>query len=74
MRRELVRHGVRLSITPDGKLRRQADQPPPAELVEGMRQHRAALVRQLEEGRFPDGRLDVAALPLLPGRCGTCAR
>ena len=48
--------------------------PPPAALVEAMREHRAALLRQVQEGRLPDGRLDVAALSALPGRCGSCAR
>ena len=39
-----------------------------------MREHREALLRQVQEGRLPDGRLDVAALSALPGHCGSCAR
>ena len=39
-----------------------------------LRVHREALLRQVQEGRLPDGRLDVAALSALPGRCGSCAR
>lgn len=71
---ELARHGVSLKATPEGKLRPRADQPPPAELVEAMRQHRAALLRQVEEGRLPDGRLDITRLTAAPGHCGSCAR
>ena len=74
LRRELVRHGVNLAVSEAGKLRPSAATPPPAELVEAMREHRAALLRQVQEGRLPDGRLDVAALSALPGRCGSCAR
>lgn len=70
---ELVQHGVSLSLTPDGKLRRQADQPPPAAVVESIREHRALLVRRLERGQRPDGRLNAAALKGQPGRCVGCA-
>jgi hypothetical protein len=72
VRLSLVRHGITLSLTAEGKIKPKADQPPPAELVEGMREHREHLVRQLKEGRLPDGRLDVAALSLQPGRCASC--
>ncbi|WP_216319742.1 hypothetical protein [Deinococcus aestuarii] len=74
LRRELVRHGVSLAVTAEGKLRPSADARPPRELVEAMREHRAALLRQVEEGRLPDGRLDVDRLAAEPGHCGCCAR
>ena len=75
---ELVRlldqHGVNLALTAEGKLKPTADQQPPAEVIEGIRAHRAALVRRLERGQRADGRLDVARLSALPGHCGSCAR
>lgn len=74
LRRELVRHGVNLAVGEAGKLRPSAATPPPAELVEAMREHRAALLRQVQEGRLPDGRLDVTRLSSTPGHCGCCAR
>lgn len=74
VRAALVRHGVSLAATPEGKLRPRAELPPPRELVEAMREHRAALLRQVEESRLPDGCLDLAQLGTLPGRCATCAR
>ena len=74
LRRELVRHGVSLAVSEAGKLRPSAATPPPAEVVEAMREHRAALLRQVAEGRLPDGRLDVARLSSAPGHCGCCAR
>ncbi|GAA5513803.1 hypothetical protein Dcar01_02551 [Deinococcus carri] len=74
LRRTLAPLGVSLSVTPAGKLRYDAPRGLPAELVEAMRAQRAALLRQVEEGRLPDGRLDVAALAAAPGRCGCCAR
>lgn len=74
LRRELVRHGVTLAVSEAGKLRPSAATPPPRELVEAMREHREALLRQVAEGRLPDGRLDLARLSSAPGHCGCCAR
>lgn len=74
LRRELVRHGVTLAVSEAGKLRPSAAAPPPRELIEAMREHRAALLRQVQEGRLSDGRLDVARLAAAPGHCGSCAR
>lgn len=74
LREHLARHGVSLTVTEEGKLRPHAPEAPPAELLEAMREHRAALVRQVKEGRLPDGRLDVARLAAAPGHCGCCAR
>lgn len=74
LRAQLARHGVSLTITEEGKLRPHAAEAPPAELIEAIREHRAALLRQVEEGRTADGRLDVAWLATQPGRCGTCTR
>lgn len=69
--RALAQHGVFLTLTPDGKLKPTADQQPPADLVEAIRAHRAVLVRRLERGQLPDGRLNMAALQ---GRCVSCGR
>lgn len=68
--RLLAQHGVSLSLTQAGKLRPQADTPPPADVLEGIKRHRAALVRRLERGQTPAGEFTGH---YLPGQCGTCA-
>lgn len=72
--RALTQHGVSLALTAEGKLKPTADQQPPAELLESIKAHRDHLVRRLERGQFPDGRLNVAALQDQPGRCASCSR
>lgn len=72
--RLLEQHGVSLTLMPEGKLKPTAAKPPPTEVLAGLRQHRAALARRLEEGRTIDGRLDVNRLSQQPGRCGSCAK
>lgn len=72
--RLLEQHGVNLTLTAEGKLKPTADQQPPAEVIEGIRQHRAALVRRLERGQRADGRYHLADLLPLPGICASCAR
>ena len=74
LRHLLTTSGVALTVTPEGKLRYEAPHGLTPDVVEAMRQHREALLRQVQEGRLPDGRLDVAALSALPGHCGCCAR
>lgn len=69
--RALAQHGVSLALTAEGKLKPTADQQPPSAVVESIRAHRALLVRRLERGQHPDGRLNVAALQ---GRCANCGR
>lgn len=64
---------MQLGRTEAGRLRYDAPGPLPVVLVEGMKAHRAALLRQVEEGRATDGRLNVAALAAQPGHCGCCA-
>jgi hypothetical protein len=68
----LVRYGVSLTITEAGKLRPHASEAPPQEVIEAIREHRDALLRQLGEGRLPDGRPDMSVRAALPGHCGTC--
>lgn len=72
--RALGQHGVSLALTPEGKIKPTAAQQPPAELVESIKAHRAVLVRRLERGQLPDGRLNMAALQDQPGRCVSCSR
>lgn len=72
--RALTQHGVSLALTPDGKLKPTADQPPPAAVVESIKAHRVALVRRLERGQHPDGRLNASILEGQPGRCVSCGR
>lgn len=74
LRAQLARHGVSLTVTEEGKLRPHAAEAPPAKLIEAIREHRAALLRQVGEGRLPDGSLDVARLAAAPGHCGCCSR
>ena len=70
----LAQHGISLTLTPDGKLQPSAAQQPPAEVLEGIKAHRAALVCRLERGQGPDGRYDLARLASLQGHCASCAR
>jgi hypothetical protein len=71
---QLQQHGVRLDLTPEGRIRPHAEHAPPAELVDAIREHRALLVRRLERGQGPDGRYDLARLVPLPGICASCSR
>lgn len=75
---ELVRlldqHGINLTLTAEGKLRPTAEQQPPAEVIEGIRQHRAALVRRLERGQRADGQYYLADLVPVAGICASCSR
>lgn len=72
--RLLDQHGVSLTLTDAGKLRPAADQVPPAKVVEGIKAHRAALVRRLERGQRADGRYHLEDLQARPGICASCAR
>lgn len=74
----LDQHGINLSLNPDtGKLKPVADQQPPAEVLdrirEGIRLHRAALLVRLERGQRADGRYCLADLQQRPGCCASCA-
>ncbi|MDK2014516.1 MULTISPECIES: hypothetical protein [unclassified Deinococcus] len=74
LRAALAQAGVHLGCTEAGRLRYDAPGPLPVALVESMKAHRAALLRQVEQGRTADGRLNVAALAAQRGHCGCCAR
>ncbi len=56
----LVLHGIKLTLTPAGKLRPVAEAAPPAEVLAAIRQHREALVARLTAPRNPE------PLPRLP--------
>lgn len=71
---QLDQHGLVLTLTPEGRLRPTANHPPPDELLVAIRAHRALLVRRLERGQHPDGRLNTGALEGQPGRCVSCSR
>lgn len=58
----LDQHGVSLTLTDAGKLRPTAEQQPPAELIEGLKAHRAVLVRRLERGQTPSGHYHLPTL------------
>ena len=70
----LTQYGISLTLTPDGKLQPSAAQQPPPEVLEGIKTHRAVLVRRLERGQEPDGRYDPALLASRPGHCASCTR
>lgn len=73
--RELVgkldQHGVSLTLNAAGNLNAAAGTPPPAEVLEGIKRHRAPLIRRLQRGQMPDGTYPPT---YQPGCCGTCAR
>lgn len=70
----LGQHGVNLTLTEAGKLRPTADTPPPAEVIEGIREHRAPLVSRLARGQRPDGRYYFVDLERQSGVCASCSR
>lgn len=69
----LDQHGVSLSVTADSRLNPTAEQRPPDEVVEGIKAHRAELVRRLERGQRADGRYYLEDLQARPGICASCA-
>ena len=70
----LDQHGVSLTLTDAGKLRPTAEQQPPAELIEGLKAHRAVLVRRLERGQTPSGHYHLSTLAARPSICASCAQ
>lgn len=73
LRRVLAAQAVRLTVTAEGKLRYEAPNGLTEAVVDAMRAHRAALLRQAQADRLPDGRLNAAVLQLQLGRCASCA-
>lgn len=68
---QLAQHGVSLMVNASGNLNAAAGTLPPAEVIEGIKQHRAVLILRLQRGQMPDGTYPPT---YQPGRCGTCAR
>lgn len=71
-------YGVNLVQTADGGLKPVADQQPPAEVLDrmrdGVRQHRATLItRRLQQGARANGRYYLADLLPRAGCCASCA-
>lgn len=71
---QLHHHGVRLDLTPEGRIRPHGENAPPTELIDAIREHRALLVRRLERGQTADGCYDLTRLLPLPGICASCTR
>lgn len=67
LRAALDQHGVSLTLTAEGKIRPRADQPPPPELVDAMREHKTALLEGLQNevkrgnAEQPDGAIGCSA-------------
>lgn len=78
--RQLDQHGVFLTLTPEGKIRPTADQPPPAELIAAIKANRVELVRHLERledqgAAMPEHGGAQAAVPTVtPPRLGAAAQ
>ncbi|WP_104991712.1 hypothetical protein [Deinococcus sp. NW-56] len=72
LRADLARYDVRLSLGSGGKLRYDAASDLPADVLDAMRAHKAALLADLQRGQGT--RPDWEALSRERGRCGSCAR
>ena len=74
----LEQHGINLCLTDDGKIKPSSDQQPPTEVIhqmrEGVRQHRAVLVRRLDRNQRADGRYYLVDLLPVAGICASCGR
>lgn len=74
LRRLLASRNVTLTKTADGKLHFKAPGGLETEIVAVMEAHRADLLKQVDEGRTADGRLNAAELSRQSGRCASCDR
>jgi len=68
---QLAQHGISLMVNASGNLNAAAGTPPPAEVIEGIKRHRAVLILRLTRGQMPDGNYPPT---YRPGCCGTCIR
>ena len=62
LRPALALAGVQLSCTPEGRLKYEAAGPLPPALIEGMKEHRAALLLELQPGGIPPLPWDLARM------------
>lgn len=74
LRRLLVSRNATLTVTAEGKLRFRAPTGLEDEVVEAIKKYRAALLKQLQEGRTLNGRLSAPLLSQQVGRCASCNR